>query len=173
MFIRHISKFVNHKGNIIKNLNALNLSINKFSTEVASDDSTPNPIMKTLVKHPYILLSSSPDIDSNAKFAVVEFSGTQYKVAVNDTVVTDFNGDVDIDDEIKLDSVLLVGSREETIIGRPYIQNAVVTCKVEEVAKDKKVYAYKFRRRKNSQRLKGHRRRLAILRVTDISDGSY
>ena len=137
MFIRHIPKFINHKGSNIKNLNALNLSIKKISTEVASDDSTPKPIMKTIVKHPYTLLTSSPDIDDGAKFAIVEYSGTQYKVAVDDTVVTDFQGDVDIDDEIILDSVLLVGSREETIIGRPYIPDAVVTCKVE---RGKRIY---------------------------------
>jgi large subunit ribosomal protein L21 len=39
---------------------------------------------------------------------------------------------------------------------------------VEEVTRDKKVLALKFRRRKNSRRRKGHRRDLTVLRVVDI-----
>lgn len=43
-----------------------------------------------------------------------------------------------------------------------------VVLSVEEITRDKKVLALKFRRRKNSRRRKGHRRDLTVLRVVDI-----
>ena len=44
-----------------------------------------------------------------------------------------------------------------------------VTLSVEEITKDKKVIAFKMRRRKNSKRTKGFRRDITILRVKDIT----
>jgi large subunit ribosomal protein L21 len=44
-----------------------------------------------------------------------------------------------------------------------------VTLSVEEITKDKKVIAFKMRRRKNSKRTKGFRRDVTILRVKDIT----
>ena len=44
-----------------------------------------------------------------------------------------------------------------------------VTFSVEEITKDKKVIAFKMRRRKNSKRTKGFRRDVTILRVKDIT----
>jgi len=46
-----------------------------------------------------------------------------------------------------------------------------VTATVEEITKDKKVIAFKMRRRKNSKRTKGFRRDVVILRVNDIHLG--
>lgn len=44
-----------------------------------------------------------------------------------------------------------------------------VTVAVEEQTLDKKVIAFKMRRRKNSRRLRGFRRSVTILRVMDIA----
>lgn len=76
--------------------------------------------------------------------------------------------DVDIGDTITIDDVLLVGSRRTTVIGQPIIKNAKVLAHVEEITKDKKVIAFKLRRRKNSKSTVGHRRDVVILRVHDI-----
>lgn len=49
-----------------------------------------------------------------------------------------------------------------------------VSLEVEEVTKDKKVIAFKFRRRKSSRRLRGFRRQITVLRVKEIEvGGSY
>ena len=39
---------------------------------------------------------------------------------------------------------------------------------MEQIVKDRKVIAFKMRRRKGSKRTKGHRRQLVVLRVLDI-----
>jgi large subunit ribosomal protein L21 len=62
----------------------------------------------------------------------------------------------------------LIGLKDATFIGRPYLQGARVVATVEERAKDKKVIIFKMRRRKNSKRLRGYRRRVTILRINDI-----
>ena len=124
----------------------------------------------TVVKHPYSL-NSSPGA-SSAKFAIINMNGKQYKVTTDDTIVVDNMSDVDIDQTVLFEQVLLVGSQSETIVGRPYVSNATVTATVEEIAKDKKVYAFHMRRRKNSQRMRAFRRQVTILRITDINSGS-
>ena len=101
-------------------------------------------------------------------FAVVSFSGTQYKVVLDDLLVADRIEGVDIGDKLSLD-VLLVASRKGTVVGRPLVEGAKVLCEVEEIAKDKKVVTLKTRRRKNSKSLVGFRRQVTILRVLDIA----
>ena len=57
------------------------------------------------------------------------------------------------------------------MVGRPYIPHARVICSVEELTRDKKVYTFKTRRRKNSRTLRGFRKRVTVLRVDDIVAG--
>ena len=101
-------------------------------------------------------------------FAVVEVSGTQYKVTPDDLIVTEKLKGVDINDKVRLNKVLLVGSKTETTIGRPYIPDASVTAAVEEQFLDGKVIVFKKRRRKNSRRTNGHRQPLTSLRILSV-----
>lgn len=64
-------------------------------------------------------------------FAVVEVGGTQYKVTPNDVIVVEKLSGVDVNDTLRLQRVLLLGSAEETVIGRPYVPEASVTAAVE------------------------------------------
>mmetsp|Transcript_23557 Transcript_23557/g.39246 ORF Transcript_23557/g.39246 Transcript_23557/m.39246 type:complete len:217 (+) Transcript_23557:269-919(+) len=132
-----------------------------------------------LVDHPYELTgyqaptsssnSNSPiDVSKTGVFAVVDFSGSQYKISPDDVIVADKLEDVDVDSVVDLDKVLLVGSKTATLVGSPLISGAKVQAVVEEIAKDKKVIALKYRRRKNSKRIRGFRRQVTILRIKDI-----
>lgn len=64
-------------------------------------------------------------------FAVVELAGTQYKVTPNDTIVTEKLVGVDVADRLTLDRVLLAGTPELTLIGRPTLPAVTVTAAVE------------------------------------------
>lgn len=101
-------------------------------------------------------------------FAVVEAGGTQYKVTPDDVIITEKLQHVDVNDIIKLQRVLLVGSTDGTIIGRPYILGATVTAAVEEQFLDGKVIIFHKRRRKNSRRTTGHRQPLTRLRIISV-----
>jgi len=117
-------------------------------------------------------VTNSYEVEQQDMFAVVEISGTQYKVTPDDLIVTEKLSGVDINDRITLSRVLLVGSRTKTTIGRPYIPNATVSAAIEEQFLDGKVIVFKKRRRKNSRRTNGHRQPLTSLRILSISDGS-
>lgn len=65
--------------------------------------------------------------------------------------------------------VLMVGSKNATLIGKPLLSGIKVQAVVEEMAKDKKVITLKFRRRKNSKNIRGFRRELTVLRVKEIT----
>jgi ribosomal protein L21 len=104
------------------------------------------------------------------RFAVVRLGGTQYKITKDDVIVAE-KLDVQVGADLIIDEVLLVGSDLATVVGRPTVPRATVTCAVEEQTRDAKVVVFKKRRRQNSRRRNGHRRHVTLLRVTDIDAG--
>ena len=128
------------------------------------------------MRHPISVLDKylSPEekqelsINSDKKFAVIKLSGTQYKIAVDDVINTELIHGYDIGESIEIHDVLLIGSQNETFVGRPIVQGATVVLEVEEHTKDKKVVIFKKKRRKNYKRKTGYRRDVTILRVKDI-----
>ena len=141
---------------------------------VAAADVIPLPRV-TMVYHPHPInglpLDETKPAELKERFAVVAVGGTQFKVTVDDVIIVNKLKDVDIGDVLDLDQVLLVGSRKMTIVGRPWIKEAKVVVSVEEQAKDAKKLTLKHRRRKNSQRLRGFRRQVTVLRINDITLG--
>lgn len=103
-------------------------------------------------------------------FAVIKTGGKQYRVAANDLIkvekVTGEAGDI-----VEFAEVLLVGEGENATVGAPLVAGAVVTAEVVEQGRAKKVIAFKKRRRKNSQRTRGHRQELTTIRISEILTG--
>ena len=62
---------------------------------------------------------------------MIELGSKQYKVCPNDIFFIDRRGDLEVNDLIECKRVLLLGSRDETVIGRPYIPNTSVVAAVE------------------------------------------
>jgi large subunit ribosomal protein L21 len=56
--------------------------------------------------------------------------------------------------------------------GDPLISGAKVTAEVLEQRKDKKIIAFKFKRRKGYHRTVGHRRKLTRVKIKSISLGT-
>jgi large subunit ribosomal protein L21 len=56
--------------------------------------------------------------------------------------------------------------------GKPLVSGAKVTAEVVEQRKDKKVVAFKYRRRKGYHRTVGHRRKLTRVKIKTIDIGS-
>ena len=67
--------------------------------------------------------------------------------------------------------VLFHGDGDKLTHGSPLIEGATVTGEVVEQRKDKKVIAFKYRRRKGYHRTVGHRRKLTRIKITGISLG--
>lgn len=62
---------------------------------------------------------------------MIELGSKQYKVCPNDILFIDRRGDLEVNDLIECKRVLLLGSRDETVIGRPYVPNTSVVAAVE------------------------------------------
>ena len=70
--------------------------------------------------------------------------------------------------KINLDKVLMIGEGENTTVGTPTIEGALVAAEVLEHKRGDKITVFKKKRRKNYRRTMGHRQELTVLRITDI-----
>ena len=64
---------------------------------------------------------------------------------------------VEVDDVIQFNKVLLVGTPNDTIVGRPHVQQVRVLGSIEEHVRDATTYIYKRRRAKGYRRFRGFR----------------
>ncbi len=104
-------------------------------------------------------------------FAIIKTGGRQHRVAPGDIIDVDFL-DAQVGTEGVFADVLLAGDGDNITHGAPLIEGATVTGEVIEQRKDKKVIAFKYRRRKGYHRTVGHRRKLTRVKITEISLGS-
>lgn len=103
-------------------------------------------------------------------YAIIEDSGSQFKVGKGDIIRVDLRDLAENQTTIDFDRVLLVGGEEAAAkIGEPYLGGAKVTAEVLTEVKGDKITIIKFKRRKNYRRKKGHRQRFLRVRVTDIA----
>ena len=101
-------------------------------------------------------------------YAVIETGGKQHKVSEGEILRVE-KIEAEIGAEIKLDKVMLVQTDDKTMIGSPYVDNASVTAEVVEQGKSKKIIIFKYKRKKNYQRKKGHRQQYTALKIKAIA----
>jgi large subunit ribosomal protein L21 len=102
-------------------------------------------------------------------YAVIESGGKQHRVVEGEVLrVEKLNAEVGA--EIKFENVLLVKTSDDKVkIGAPYVAQASVTAEVVEHCKEKKIIIFKYKRKKNYQRKKGHRQLFTALRIKAIA----
>jgi large subunit ribosomal protein L21 len=103
-------------------------------------------------------------------YAIIKTGGKQYRVAAGDVVSLE-RLDGGAGDTIEFGEVLLVGTDEATEVGTPVIAGASVSGTIVEQGRARKVLVFKFRRRKNYKRLKGHRQYFTRVRIDAIAAG--
>lgn len=86
------------------------------------------------------------------KFAICQIGGSQYKVVKDDMIITEFMEGLDINTTIELDKVLMIGAKDYTLLGRPFVENAKVLATVEQQTLAEKELVYKKKRRKRYQK---------------------
>jgi len=102
--------------------------------------------------------------DEPSRFAVMILGGTQYKVAPGDLISVE-RLPYQVGQTVHNKSVLLVGSRDGTIVGKPMVADAHVEFTVEEHPKANKVIVFKKKAKKGYQRWRGYRAALTLVRV--------
>ena len=97
-------------------------------------------------------------------FAVLKTGGKQYRVQAGDVLRVEKLA-ANAGDKVQFNEILMVGST----VGAPLVAGAAVQAEVIDQIKADKVITYVKRRRKHSsQRTRGHRQQLTLLRVTEV-----
>ena len=100
-------------------------------------------------------------------FAVLKTGGKQYKVQAGDTLRVE-KLVADAGETVQFNEVLMLGG-DTTVLGAPMVAGAAVQAEVIDQIKGEKVINFVKRRRKHgSQRTKGHRQKLTLVRITEI-----
>ena len=104
-------------------------------------------------------------------YAIIKTGGRQYRVAEGETIDVDrLEGEAG--QKFTFDDVLMHADGDKLTHGNPLVSGAKVTGEVVEQRKDRKVVAFKYRRRKGYHRTVGHRRKLTRVKIVGISLGS-
>ena len=100
-------------------------------------------------------------------FAVLKTGGKQYKVQAGDVLRVE-KLDAAAGEKIQFNEILMVGG-ETLTVGAPLVAGAAVQAEViEQIKGEKTIHFVKRRRKHSSQRTKGHRQHLTLLRVTEV-----
>ena len=97
-------------------------------------------------------------------FAVMKTGGKQYKVQSGDVLRIERIA-ADAGEKVQFNEILMVGSS----VGTPTVKGAGVQADViDQIKGEKLIHFVKRRRKHGSQRTKGHRQKLTLVRITDI-----
>ena len=113
---------------------------------------------------------SEPFINSQNLYAIVEAGGRQWRVEPGSQLLVNRVGG-EVGSRHVLERVLLASDGTTVTVGQPYVTGAQVFCEVLEHRKGPKTITYKFRRRENYRRTRGHRQPLTQLLVKSIERG--
>lgn len=100
-------------------------------------------------------------------YAIIEDSGTQFKVTSGDRIRIDRPYDENTK-TVTFDRVLLIGGDGAAKLGTPLVAGATVTADVIRLAKGPKLDIQKYKRRKGYSRTWGHRQKYTEVKITDI-----
>ncbi len=104
-------------------------------------------------------------------YAIIQTGGKQYKVSPGDEIKVE-KIDAQPGDLITIDKVLMVSDEGKLNIGRPYLEDVVVKARILKHGKSKKIIVFKFKRRKNYKRKKGHRQLYSLIKIEEIEKTS-
>ncbi|WP_109464599.1 50S ribosomal protein L21 [Albibacillus kandeliae] len=100
-------------------------------------------------------------------FAVIKTGGKQYKVQSGDVLRVEKLA-ADAGEKVQFNDILMLGG-DSTVVGAPLVAGAGVQAEViEQVKGDKVIHFVKRRRKHSSQRTKGHRQKLTLVKITEI-----
>lgn len=100
-------------------------------------------------------------------YAIVNINGIQTRVSPDEVVdVPLMSGDPGV--SVIFNQVLMVADGDRISVGQPFVQGASLTAEVVEHVRGPKLRIFKFKRRRDYRRRRGHRDELTRLRVKSI-----
>ena len=100
--------------------------------------------------------------------AIIVTGGKQYTVSEGDVLYIEKLG-AEVEETVKFDQVLAVLDGENTKVGTPVVEGALVEAKVVKNGKGKKIVVFKYRPKKDSKSKQGHRQPYTKVQIEKIS----
>ena len=101
-------------------------------------------------------------------YAVIQDRGRQHTVRSGDEILCDLDLEKSEGEAITFGEILVLGDEGETRIGKPFVEGAQVVGEVLGMHKSAKLIVFKFKRRKNVRRKKGHRQKYTRVLIKEI-----
>ena len=100
-------------------------------------------------------------------YAVIKTGGKQYRVSPGEEVKLEkLPGE--IGDPIAFDKVMIVSDGENVQVGKPYLENTSVVGQLTRHGKSRKIIVFKYKRRKNYRKKRGHRQLFSMVKIEGI-----
>ena len=104
-------------------------------------------------------------------YAIIRSGAKQYRVCEGDRITIE-HIKADEGAEITFDDVLLVESDGAISVGAPTVRGAVVTARVEEHFRTRKLLSLKYKNKTRQRTLHGHRQHQTRVHITGIAPGA-
>lgn len=101
-------------------------------------------------------------------YAVISDRTRQFTVRAGDEILCDLGHEPTPGSKVTFEQVALLGSEGTVKIGKPFVRGAKVTGEVLRAEQGDKVIAFRFKRRKNVRRKRGHRQGYVRVKIQDI-----
>jgi large subunit ribosomal protein L21 len=103
-------------------------------------------------------------------YAIIKTGGKQYRVKKGDVIDVELL-DNSSDQPVEFKEVIIFNDGSTTQVGLPLVEKCLVKGELLAEALGPKVIAYKYKRRKNYHRKRGHRQKYSRVKITDIAIG--
>ena len=100
-------------------------------------------------------------------YAIIKTGGKQYKVAEGETIMVEKLAGNE-GDSVVFDQVLAVVNDGDVRVGKPLVEGAKVTAKVEAQGKERKILVFKYKAKSNYRRRQGHRQPFTKVTIEKI-----
>ena len=101
-------------------------------------------------------------------YAIIVTGGKQYRVEQGDIVYIE-KLDQEAGDTVKFDQVLAILDGDKATFGTPVVEGASVEGKIVKNGKGKKIRVFKYRPKKDSKSLQGHRQPYTKVQIEKIA----
>lgn len=101
-------------------------------------------------------------------YAIIKDRTRQQTVREGEILELDWNSDWKVGDKLSFDEVLVLAREGNVKVGQPLVAGAKVSAEVLGDSHGPKLVVFRFRRRKNVRRKRGHRQDYTRVRITKI-----
>jgi len=107
-------------------------------------------------------------------FAVVQICGKQFKITQGDVIMLEGFWEPSNGDQLRLEKVLLCGSQDFTLVGKPILQKGLVDIQATVIEKSLSHTRthFKYKKRKQYRRINFQRSPTTVLRINSIEINS-